>query len=182
MPTYIAMLRGINVSGQKKMKMDRLRESFEALGFAQVRTYVQSGNVIFHATRSSLTDLSRKAEERIRSDFGFSVSVISRTSGEISKTIQGNPFLKKPGIDSSKLYVTFLSQVPMPAVLKKLDTWTAEPDEFRYCGREIYLYCPNGYGRTKLSNNAFERVLSVAATTRNWKTVNKLHEISLERG
>jgi uncharacterized protein (DUF1697 family) len=182
MPTYIAMIRGINVSGHKKIKMDQLRESFEALGFSQVRTYIQSGNVIFQTARTSPTDLSKRIEERIGADFGFSVAVILRTSGEMGKTIQDNPFLTKPGIDSSKLHVTFLSQLPVPTTLKKLDTWRAEPDEFRYFGKEIYLHCPNGYGRTKLSNNAFERVLSVSATTRNWNTVNKLYEISLQRG
>jgi uncharacterized protein (DUF1697 family) len=181
MPIYISMIRGINVGGQKKMKMDQLRESLEILGFEQVRTYVQSGNVIFQAAKCSPIDLSRKIAQRILSDFGYSVPVISKTAEEIDKTIKNNPFVKKAGIDSSKLHVTFLSEVPTPSALKKLDELTSGLDQFRRCGKEVYLYCPNGYGNTKLSNNTLERILSVTATTRNWNTVNKLYEMSLGR-
>ncbi len=180
MPVYIAMLRGINLAGHKRMKMDQLRESLQALGFEQVRTYVQSGNVIFKTAKHSPLDLSKRIEERILRDFGYSVSVISKTAEEMGKTIQSNPFLKEKGTDSSKLHVTFLSEAPAQSALKKLDELTAGPDQFRYSGKEIYLYCPNGYGRTKLSNNALERALSVRATTRNWKTVNSLYQISLD--
>jgi uncharacterized protein (DUF1697 family) len=182
MPTYVAMLRGINVGGQKKIKMDRLREAFEALGFEQVKTYVQSGNVIFTAKSGSPLLLSKKVEEQILKDFGFPVSVILRTSHEMGQTIRNNPFMKEKGIDLSKLHVTFLASCPDKAVVQKLDALVAGPDQFRYSGKEVYLYCPDGYGRTKLSNNALERVLSVGATTRNWRTANELFALSLERG
>jgi uncharacterized protein (DUF1697 family) len=180
MPVYISMLRGINVGPHNKIKMDRLRESFEALGFEQVKTYVQSGNVVFKTAKRSTSDLSKKIEERVLKDFGYSVPVISKTAEEMGKTIQNNPFLTMKGIDASKLHVTFLSQVPGQPALKKLDALVAGSDEFHYWGNEIYLYCPNGYGRTKLSNNALERVLGVRATTRNWRTVNNLYQISLD--
>src|SRR3989454_433425 len=173
MTIYVAMLRGINVSGQKTIKMENLRVSFEALGFRRVRSYVQSGNVIFEATKASSDNLSKNVGEKILSDFGFSVPLILRTSEEMKKIVSDNPFLKERGIDRSKLHVTFLSELPAKAALGKLDALNVLPDQFRVKGREIY-------GRTKLSNIAFEKLLSLEATTRNWKTVNTLAEMSSE--
>ncbi len=144
MPTYISLLRGINVGGQKAMKMDRLRRSFEALGLKNVKTYLQSGNVIFGTAKRSPLQLSKTIERRISSEFGFPVSVIVRTSEELSKILQRNPFLKETGIDHSKLHVTFLSQEPLRAIVKQLDAFDAAPDQFRWIDQEIYLYCPNG--------------------------------------
>jgi len=182
MSTYISMLRGINVGGHNQIKMTALRELFEALGFEQVRTYIQSGNVVFKAGKSSALQVSRKVEERIAKAFGFRVSVVTRTSAEMGSVIENNPFLKTKGIDPTRLHVTFLSEAPEPAALSKLEALAAAPDQFRGSGREIYLHCPNGYGNTKLSNNTLEQVLAVSATTRNWNTVNKLYEVSLECG
>jgi uncharacterized protein (DUF1697 family) len=96
--------------------------------------------------------------------------------------IHTDPFLQEKGLDPLKLHVTFLSEAPAPAALKKLDTLAAKPDRFRHSGREVYLHCPNGYGSTRLSNNALEKALSVTATTRNWRTVNKLYEMAMEQG
>src|SRR5216684_5897193 len=110
--TYIALLRGINVSGHKIIKMDELRKSFGALGLSDVQTYVQSGNVVFKAPKQSLEILSKKIREKIVRDFGFSVSIIIRSSEEVRRAIENNPFLKQRGIDSSKLHVTFLSKAP----------------------------------------------------------------------
>ncbi len=179
MSIYVAMLRGINVGGQKIVKMENLRALFEALGFRRVRTYVQSGNVIFEASRTSPDSLSKNIKKKILSDYGFSVPLILRTLGEMKKIVNDNPFLKERGIDDSKLHVTFLSELPAETTLRKLDALNSLPDQFRIRSREVYLYCPNGYGRTKLSNSAFEKLLSVEATTRNWKTVNALVGISL---
>src|SRR5712664_754612 len=174
------MLRGINVGGQKIVKMESLRRSFEASGFNGVRTYVQSGNVIFDASKGSPDSLSRKIREKILSDYGFSVPVILRTSGEMEKIVSDNPFLEERGIDRSRLHVSFLSTLPAEAGLRKLDALDALPDRFSVKGREVYLHCPNGYGRTKLSNNALEKLLSAEATTRNWKTVIALVGMSSE--
>jgi uncharacterized protein (DUF1697 family) len=178
--TYVSLLRGINVSGHKIIKMEQLRKSFEALSLGDVQTYVQSGNVVFRAPKQSSETLSNKIREKIARDFGFSVPVIIRSSEEVRRAIEDNPFLKQRGIDSSKLHVTFLSKAPEKDRLKALEALTAKPDQFRYSGTEVYLYCPDGYGRTKLSNNALERVLGVTATTRNWNTVNTLYEMSLK--
>jgi uncharacterized protein (DUF1697 family) len=150
------------------------------LGFREVRTYVQSGNVIFEAAKTSPNDLAGSIKGRIQNDFGFSVPLVLRTSDEMKRIINDNPFLKEKGIDSSKLHVTFLSAPPEKAAMEKLETLNALPDQFRLKGQEIYLYCPDGYGRTKLSNTAIEKRLSVGATTRNWKTVSALAKITSE--
>jgi len=172
------MMRGINVGGQKIIRMESLRASFRALGFLRVRSYVQSGNIIFEASKGPTSSLSGKIREKILNDFGFSVPLILRTSAEMEKIVNDNPFLTENAIDHSKLHVTFLSDPPAKAVLKKLDALAPISDRFRVGGREVYLHCPDGYGRTKLSNTAFEKLLSVDATTRNWKTVNTLAELS----
>jgi uncharacterized protein (DUF1697 family) len=180
MPIYVAMLRGINVGGNKKIKMDKLRSSFEALGLEQVKTYIQSGNVVFKTAKVSPVALSRKLEERILGDFGFSVSVISRTVDEIQNTIANNPFLNQPGIDLEKLHVAFLSEAPTPAALKKLAELTLAPDRSRSLGKEVYFYFPNGVSGSSLWKHPLDRVLSVEATMRNWKTVNALHQMCLD--
>lgn len=180
MPVYISMLRGVNVGSHNRIKMERFRESCKALGFERIQTYIQSGNAVFRAERQSPLAVSQRIEERILADFGLSVPVLTRTSADMNKTIQGNPFLNKRGIDLTKLHVTFLSHVPAKAGLEKMAAVAPGPDAFHHCGEAIYLHCPNGYGETKLSNTFFEKTLSVSATTRNWKTVNKLYEMALE--
>jgi len=174
------MLRGINVGGHEKVPMKQLRAMFEALGFDQVRTFIQSGNVVFNAAKISPLNLSKRIEARILEEFGFAVSVLTKTSEEMGKAIQANPFLREKGIDTTKLHVSFLAEAPAVAGLKKLESLDAGCDQFRASGHEIYLYCPGGYGQTKLANNALEKMLSVSATTRNWNTVNKLYEMSCQ--
>jgi uncharacterized protein (DUF1697 family) len=177
MATYISMLRGINVGGHKRIKMDQLRKSFEALSFEQVRTYIQSGNVVFKTGKLSPIALSKRIEERILHDFGFSVSVVSRTADDLGEAIRNNPFLKQRAIDQEKLHVTFLSKAPAPLARKRLLGLAALPDQIHCFGKEIYLYLPNGVSESSLMKTPFDRVLSVVATTRNWKTVNQLHEM-----
>lgn len=172
------MLRGINVSGQKAVRMERLRESCAALGFRDIQTYVQSGNVVFLEGKKSPSDLSKSIGQAILGDFGFDVSVLVRKSKEMKAVIERNPFLKDRGVDRSKLYVTFLSEAPPESALKNLEKFSSEADQFYSRRQEIYLYCPGGYGKTKLSNTAFEKALSLRATTRNWKTVNALFEMA----
>ena len=176
--TYIALLRGINVGGHKIIKMDQLRKAFEGLGFEDVTTYVQSGNVVFKSPKKASVDLSRKIEEMLFQRFSMSVPVIVRTAEEVDDVLRNNPFLKEHGIDVTRLHVTFLSHTPQKAALKGLNEIPVGPDRFHCRGQEIYLHCPNGFGGTKLSINAFEKVLAVGATTRNWNTVNKLFEMA----
>jgi uncharacterized protein (DUF1697 family) len=177
MPAYVAILRGINVAGHNPIGMERLRGLCNGLGFQKVETYVQSGNVVFQTNSENPVTLSKSISGAILESFGFDVPVIVRTSKEIRSVIANNPFLKEKEIDSSKLHVTFLSETPQKGTLKKLEALAMSPDRFYSAPHEIYLYCPGGYGRTKLSNNAIEKVLSVNATTRNWKTTNTLFEM-----
>ena len=111
---------------------------------------------------------------RIKRDFGFEVPVLVLGAGELARVVDENPFLKQRGVDLTKLHVTFLAGAPAAAGLKKMEGVSSGRDAFRCLGTTIYLVCPDGYGNTKLSNNAFERALAAAATTRNWKTVTTL--------
>jgi uncharacterized protein (DUF1697 family) len=181
MPIYISMLRGINIGPHKRIKMDDLRKSFEALGFEQAQTYIQSGNVVFKTKKTPTSILSKRIEERIVTDFGFSVSVISRSGDEIAKTIDCNPFLNDRGsanenIDPGKLHVMFLSDVPAPSALKKLSELIEAPDQCRSVDREIYFYLPNGVSGSILMKKPADRILAVVTTMRNWRTVNSLHQ------
>jgi uncharacterized protein (DUF1697 family) len=172
MATYIALLRGINVTGHNIIRMEDLRASFAALGFQQVKTYVQSGNVIFQAVKGA--NLSGKIERKILADYGYNVSVLVKTPRELQQVIRDNPFPKLAGTDESRLYVTFLSAPAPSSAESALKGLATEQERFHVAGREIYLYCPIGYGKTKLSNTAIEKKLRVVATTRNWKSVNAL--------
>ena len=180
MPAYIAMLRGINIGPHKRVKMQKLRASFEGLGFDAVATYIQSGNVVFKTGRASPASLSRKIEEKLLADFGFSVSVILRTRDEMEKLIGDNPLLREKGIDPVKLHVAFLSEAPTPAALAKLQTLTLPPDRVRCLDKELYLYFPNGTSGSSLWKHPLDRVLSVVTTTRNWNTVNQLCAMAKE--
>jgi len=164
---YVALLRGINVNGHNIIKMEPLRASFEGLGLRNVQTYVQSGNVVFEAREKAAARLSEEIAKRIHGDFGFPVAVLLKTSAELQRIIDENPFLHQVGIDQSKLHVTFLSAPAPKTAGTHLDALAVKPEQFHIHGREIYLYCPNGYGRTKLSNSAIEKKLGVEATTRN---------------
>jgi uncharacterized protein (DUF1697 family) len=174
MPVYIAMLRGINVTGHKIIKMEALRASVAALGFKNVESYVQSGNLIFETPTDSAAALSPKIERRILRDFGHSVSVFLRTPKEMAEIIQRNPFPKDPAIDQTKLHVTFLADAAPKNAADLLQPLAAGPEQIRVIDREIYLYCPLGYGNSKISNNAIEKKLSRGATTRNWRTTQTL--------
>ena len=181
MTTYICMLRGINVSGQKPVKMDRLKALCESLGLTRVTTYIQSGNVVFASPASDAHELEGLIRESIERVFGYQVHVFIRTVEEFARISMVNPFLEEPGIDLSKLHVTFLSASPHPTGIDQLSAVDAGSDRLRSMGREIYLHCPDGYGKTRLSNPFLEKKLGVSATTRNWKTVLKLVEIAAQR-
>lgn len=180
MQTFISILRGINVSGQKKILMTELKALYEGLEFKEVITYIQSGNVVFKTDKKlSDMELAKKIEEIIYKKYDFRVPVIIRSEIEIKKIISANPFLKEINIDTKRLLVTFLSEIPNSENAESIAKSDFSPDRFIIKGREIYLHIPESYGETKLSNNFFEKKLKVTATTRNWNTVNKLFEMSL---
>jgi uncharacterized protein (DUF1697 family) len=174
------MLRGINVSGQKIIKMAELAGLYESLKFADARTYIQSGNVVFKSDQSDPQKLELRIQETIERKFGFLVTVIIRTQNDLRKIIVRNPFIGSPEIDTGRLHVTFLGSEPDRKLADLLTPDIRTKDEFKFIGREIYLYCPDGYGKTRLSNSYFEKQLKVSATTRNWNTVNRLYEMSKE--
>jgi uncharacterized protein (DUF1697 family) len=176
----MSLLRGVNVGGHKRIKMDQLRTSLEALGFEQVKTYIQSGNVVFKTAKLPTPTLSRRIEERLLTDFGFPVSVISRTADEMARTIQDNPFLKDRAVDPENLHLIFLADAPSASALQKLKILTVAPDRSRCIGKDLYLYLPNGFSQSSLMKNPLDRVLSVVTTNRNWKTVNTLHQMCLD--
>jgi uncharacterized protein (DUF1697 family) len=180
MPIYAAMLRGINVGGHKKIKMDELRAALEKMGLQKVKTYIQSGNVIFQAPKTAPAALSKKIEKQILADFGHSVSVLTRTADEIEQTITNNPLLKERGIDETKLHVMFLSEMPSAEAIKQLTALTAAPDQFRHIGHALYFYLPNGMSESVLMKKLVDRVLGVITTTRNWRTVNTLHQMCVD--
>jgi uncharacterized protein (DUF1697 family) len=180
MPIYIAMLRGINIGPHKRMKMEKLRAACEGLGFAGVKTYIQSGNAVFRAAKLSPPALSKKLGECIVKDFGFSAEVISRSREEMKEIIDDNPFTKERGIDTSKLHVAFLSESAPAAALKKLQELTLAPDRTHSSGKEIYFYFPNGVSGSSLWRHPLDRVLSLPVTMRNWKTVTSLYQMAME--
>lgn len=178
MKAYISMLRGINVSGQKLIKMDALRKSYENLGFQNVTTYVQSGNIVFKNKDADLGELREIISQQIEKDFGFKVPVIVLTIEKLKQVIENNPFLKDPGKDQAFLHVTFLSSKPDHHNRKTIEEKKQNGEEIAFSDSAVYLYCPNGYGRTKLTNNFLEAKLNVETTTRNWKTTNEIFNIA----
>lgn len=175
------MLRGINVGGHKKVPMARLRAMCETLGFEQVRTFIQSGNIIFEAAGRNTSDLSATIEKKMQAEFGFAASVITRTPEELEQAMQNNPFRKQSEVEPAKVFIAFLSQVPKPEAATKLMALTTPAEQVRQRAREVYLYYRDGMGRAKVNVNVVEKLLSVKATARNWNTVNKLHEMAAEK-
>ena len=180
MQTYIAILRGINVSGNRMIKMDALRQMFSDMGFTGVKSYIQSGNIIFQSKNGNDTKLEQKIAEEILSRFGFDVPVIVLTRDELKIIIEQNPYLSDNTKENSHLHVTFLAEKPLQPLVDKLNEDEILTDDFKTGERAIYLYCPNGYSKTKLSNSLIENRLKVVATTRNWKTCNELYTLATD--
>ena len=179
MPTFISILRGINVSGQKKILMVELKALYEKLGFKNVQTYIQSGNVVFvyDGDKSNLA-IAEAIENAIEKEYKFQVPVLVKQVDDLVSTIKKNPFTEEAGADPSRVAVTFLESQPSSENLLTLEGVDYPPDRFIIDGLNIYIFCPESYGNSKLSNNFFEKKLKVRATTRNWKTINKLVEMS----
>ncbi len=178
MQTYIAILRGINVSGSKPIKMDALRAMCETLKFKNPQTYIQSGNIVFQFKETKPEVLEQLITKKIKEVFTFDVPVIVKEANELKTVAKNNPFVNKRKEDITKLHVTFLSHAPEQANTDKIMEQNYGEDEFILSGKNIYLFCPVSYGNSKLSNNFFENKLKVRATTRNWKTINELVAIS----
>ena len=175
LPAHVALLRGVNVGGKNMVPMQELAEMFASAGCSDVRTYIQSGNLIFRAAPSLLGGLPDRITKQIEERFGCRIPVILRTAKQLGDTIRNNPFAKA-GADEKRLHVYFLSGVPKTQDVGKLDDGRSAPDAFIVHNQEIYLHLPNGMGRTKLTNAYFDSKLATTSTARNWRTVLKLFE------
>jgi uncharacterized protein (DUF1697 family) len=178
MPVVISMLRGVNVGGHNKIKMDGLRALCESLKLRDPRTYVQSGNVVFRTGERDLGRLAKRLENEIERSFGFRPDVIFRTTTELREAIARSPFATRRGIEPSKLLVIFLANDPSQEAREQVLKIKTDPEELRIDGREIYIYYPNGLARPKLSWAVIEKTLKTRGTGRNWNSVTKLLEMA----
>ncbi|MEC3906797.1 DUF1697 domain-containing protein [Tamlana sp. 2201CG12-4] len=175
MKTYIALLRGINVSGQKKILMAELREVLLAIGLKHVQTYIQSGNVIFQTLMTNNHNLELKIHEAIQKHFGFQVPVLIKTPTELQQIFDDCPFEEAEKINS---YFMLLYTVPDKTIVKEVSKISYPNEKFFITDNCVYFHCATGYGKAKCSNNFFERKLKVTATARNYKTMVKLLSLS----
>jgi uncharacterized protein (DUF1697 family) len=176
MAVYISLLRGINVAAQKSIKMTELKALYEDLGLGNVKTYIQSGNVIFSSDETSAA-LQPKIRDAITQKFGFSVELMVCSILDWRRLIAANPFTKDGDRDPKYMHLTLLDKIPDAKIMDALgEVKTGEAEEYAIVDDAVYFYAPSGYGITKLSNNFWEKKLKVNATTRNWNTVNKLLE------
>ncbi len=178
---HVALLRGINVGGKRKLPMKSLAAMFTAAGCVDVETYIQTGNVVFGAPSSVATRLPTTIAAAIEQRLGYSAPVVIRSEEELAAVVECNPFLNR-GIDTAALHVAFLADVPDPACVAALDAKRSPGDSFIMRGRDIYLWLPNGVARTKLTNDYFDRTLKTTSTLRNWNTVLKLLEMTQQGG
>jgi len=180
MTTYIALLRGINVSGKNCIRMNELQDSFSSLGFGGVQTYLQSGNVVFRAEQADELTLAETIKARIAQDFGHVVPVLVMSAKALNLVANSNPLWTTTGGEEKLFHCTFLFQPVSQSGFQALKLPAVDGEKAALVGRAILLHCPHGYGKTKLNNSFFERALGVPATTRNWRTVLALQELCTE--
>lgn len=180
MQVYIALLRGINVSGHNKIRMTDLKELFLKVGFSDASTYIQSGNVVFKSALKDTASMEDTITKAIKESLGYSVKVLVITKNELNFIYESNPFLvENKSADTSKLGVTLLKDKPNEEGIKLLNSVViSNSDEFKMIEKIVYLCVPNGFGITKLTNNLFENKLKTDATSRNWRTITKLIELT----
>ena len=175
--TYVAFLRGINVSGKRKVPMAELRAMCERLNLQNVKTYIQSGNIVFKSSMVQTNDIAILLHNEIQKHFNFNVPVIVKTVNELSQIIEKNPFVSQEDITANRIYFVLLNSLPAIELLENLSEETFDNEEYVVIDNCLYLKCALGYGKAKLNNNLIERKLKVLATTRNYRTMNKLQEL-----
>ena len=183
MDVIICMLRGVNVGGHNKIKMDALRALLESMKLKSPKTYVQSGNVVFLSGEKNLAGLAKKIQDGIEKKFGFRPDVVLRTADDVRQAVAKNPFSKRKDIDAAKLLICFLSAEPSRAARENLQKFDARGEELHFRGNELFIYFKNGIGQTKLSWAGVDKAIGCSSTGRNWNTVTKLLEMaeSLEK-
>lgn len=180
MPVLISMLRGVNLGAHNRIKMDELRAMYESLKLQEPRTYVQSGNVVFRTKEKNSPQLAKKIQNAIQKKFGCSPEVILRTSEEIRKAVKANPFPAQTKLEPGKVLVTFLAAEPPRDAVANLEKFKNLPEQLHLNGCELYIYFPNGAGRSKLPWSAVEKMLKVTGTARNWNSVQALLKMAEE--
>lgn len=174
---YVAILRGINVAGKNKILMKDLVQLFEQMGLANVETYIQSGNVVFSSKFADVQYLETRIESAIKEKFGFDVPTIILSETKLERTLKYNPYLENKTVDEDALHATFLRYEADHELVKEFETLDYSPDETIVTNDLVYVYCPNGYGKTKFNNGFIERKLKAQATTRNWKSISALLDL-----
>jgi len=173
MITYVSLLRAVNISGHNKMRMDALKKMYENIGLKSVKTYLQSGNVIFQTKETSERTLENLVAAKITETFGFNIEVFVVKMGDMREIVANNPFAEN---DEKFLFATILSEIPNSADIERIKNKSAENEDFKIVGRTVYFYMPNGYARTKLNNTLIEKTLKVKATSRSLRTLTALAE------
>ncbi len=177
MTAFVSLLRGINVGGHHKIRMDELKELYESLGFKDVLPYIQSGNVVFTSDEADLTRLRRQIEEGLEKKFGFHVEVIVRTSAELKEILDNNPFQGQQSKESKWVVVMFLASRPDETAQEDLLKTYVGPEELFIIGKEVYIYYTEGIGRSKLSHSLIEKKLKTVGTARNWNTILQVQKL-----
>ena len=173
MPAVIALLRGVNLGGHKKISMELLRDICVSLKHRKPQTYIQSGNVVFSTSEPNLAKISARLESTIEKRCGFPAKAVLRTADEFRDILARNPFAARAGIDPAKLLVFFLPEKPSAETVSRISAINVGPEEIRPSGREVFIYFPLGQGQSKLTA-VLDRALKMPATARNWNTVTKL--------
>lgn len=173
MQTYISFLRGINVGGHRKILMADLKDLYVALGFEQIVSYIQSGNVVFETPETDTKKLEHMISDAIQKQYGYDVACVIRTCADIQKVLQNNPFS-----DEEYVHVAFLQGLPESAHVDALCSVDVSPDRFKVVGDHVYLCYQHKCHASKLQNHLLEKKLGVLATVRNWKTCNKMLDLS----
>jgi len=174
--TYLAFLRGINVSGQKKIKMADLRASFERAGLVEVQSYIQSGNILFKSKIYSIEKLGFVFKNAIKEDFGLDVPTIIKTPEALTEILEKNPFIKVA--ERKNLYFTLLDKTPEKHLVEKFNSLKFENEDFHLTDGCVYLNCKQGAGKSKLNNNLVEKMFKATATTRNLNTIFKMIDLA----
>jgi len=182
MQSYISFLRGVNMTGHNSVKMADLLALFLKMGFSDAETYIQSGNVVFTDSGNiPPLSFSKTIEQAILEKFNYVIPAMIRTSQELTILLSANPFLGEPDFNPAKMAVIFLHEKPSDSQLMKVADVDYPPDKFKIIGHDIFIYCPNGFGRTKLYTNFFEKKMGVTGTARNWKTITTILNIAREK-
>jgi uncharacterized protein (DUF1697 family) len=182
MAIYISFLRGVNMTGHNKIRMTELAQMYHDLGYPDAETFIQSGNVIFTAPGSGIeSDIERSIEKSILERFGYNVPVMVRSVADLGNILSVNPFLSEEKFDPSRTAVILLTDKVTDQQLLKVANVNYPPDKFEVIGKEIFIFCPNGFGRTKLYTNFFENRMGVTGTARNWNTVTILYNMASAR-